>query len=88
MSLPVKGKAAAVQRFIERALIDNRSLMFESVQFKRDRIQAEQLEAQVQWTLITALPSRAGHEPPGRSEGEYRSAAARRLSSESARAAP
>jgi len=56
MSLPVRGNAVAVQRFIERALVNNRSLVFESVQFRRDRIQTELLEAQVQWTLITGLP--------------------------------
>lgn len=56
MTMPIKGNAASVQRFMERALAGNRSLVFESVQFRRDRIQAEQVEAIVQWTLITALP--------------------------------
>ncbi|MCL2876153.1 MAG: hypothetical protein FWF12_07675 [Betaproteobacteria bacterium] len=65
MNLPVKGDAAAVQRFIERALAGNRSLVFESVQFKRDRIQTEQIEAQVQWTLVTGLPGRAARELAG-----------------------
>jgi hypothetical protein len=56
MTMPVKGSAASVQRFLERALAGNRSLVFESVQFRRDRIQAEQVEALVQWTLITGSP--------------------------------
>ncbi len=56
MTMPIKGNAPSVQRFMERALAGNRSLVFESVQFRRDRIQAEQVEAIVQWTLITALP--------------------------------
>ncbi|MGF6349818.1 hypothetical protein [Variovorax sp. W2I14] len=57
MTMPIKGNAPAVQRFLERALAGNRSLVFESVQFKRDRIQAEQIEAIVQWTLITGWPA-------------------------------
>ncbi|MBB3176026.1 hypothetical protein [Variovorax sp. Sphag1AA] len=56
MTMPVKGRAPSLQRFIERALADQRSLVFESVQFKRDRIQSEQVEAVVQWTLVTGLP--------------------------------
>ncbi|WP_432728910.1 hypothetical protein [Variovorax sp. W6] len=62
MTMPIKGNAAAVQRFMERALARNRSLVFESVQFKRDRIQAEQVEAIVQWTLITSLPGQPARE--------------------------
>ncbi|WP_418119358.1 hypothetical protein [Variovorax sp. 350MFTsu5.1] len=68
MTTPIKGDAPAVQRFIERALAVNRSLVFESVQFKRERIQAEQIEAIVQWTLITSLPGLSGvrvQEPAG-----------------------
>lgn len=56
MTMPIKGNAPAAQRFLERALAGNRSLVFESVQFKRDRIQAEQVEAIVQWTLVTGSP--------------------------------
>lgn len=56
MALPVRGNARALQRFIEQALVDNPSLAFESVQFKRERIQSDQVEAQIQWTLITAMP--------------------------------
>ncbi|WP_431112941.1 hypothetical protein [Variovorax paradoxus] len=68
MSMPLKGSAASVQRFVERALAANRSLVFESVQFKRDRVQAEQVEALVQWTLITGpggppMPAAAGEAP-------------------------
>lgn len=63
MTMPIKGNAAAVQRFLERALAGNRSLVFESVQFKRDRIQAEQVEAIVQWTLVTGLPGLAVRAP-------------------------
>lgn len=68
MTMPIKGNAPAVQRFLERALAGNRSLVFESVQFKRDRIQAEQIEAIVQWTLVTGLPGMSGarvQEPSG-----------------------
>lgn len=69
MTMPIKGNAPAVQRFLERALAGNRSLVFESAQFKRDRIQAEQIEAIVQWTLITGLPRMSGaraREPAGK----------------------
>ncbi|RYY65772.1 MAG: hypothetical protein EOO24_54680 [Comamonadaceae bacterium] len=52
MALPVRGNAAALQRFIEQALVDRPSLAFESVQLKRERIQSDRVEAQIQWTLI------------------------------------
>lgn len=56
ISLPVKGQASAIQAFIEESLLRNRSLAFESVQFKREKIEAPQVEARIQWTLFTQLP--------------------------------
>jgi len=52
ISLPVKGQAAAIQGFIEQGLLNHRSLAFESVQFKRDKIESANVEARIQWTLF------------------------------------
>lgn len=59
MALPVRGNARSLQRFIEHALVDHPSLAFESVQLKREHIQSDRVEAQIQWTLLTKLPSSA-----------------------------
>jgi hypothetical protein len=56
MSFPVKGQAAAIQAFIEEALVQHRSLAFDSIQFKREKIEVAQVEARIQWTLFTQLP--------------------------------
>ena len=54
ISLPVKGQAAAIQGFVEQGLLRNRSLAFESVQFKRDKIESANVEARIQWTLVVS----------------------------------
>ena len=57
MILPVKGAAPAVHRFIQAALLDHSALALESVQFKREGIESSEIEARLQWVLLT--------EPPG-----------------------
>jgi hypothetical protein len=57
MTLPVQGDAQAIERFILAALAQHKTLALESVQFKRERIESKDLEAKIQWTLLTKLPS-------------------------------
>jgi hypothetical protein len=56
MSLPVKGAATTIHRYIETALRAQKTLALESVQFKRDRIESIDIEARMQWVVFTRLP--------------------------------
>lgn len=62
MSLPVQGAAPAVQRFMLAALRQQPNLALDSVQFKRARIGATEIEARIQWVLLARLPA-AGAQP-------------------------
>ncbi len=57
MSLPIKGDAQSIYRFVIAALQTHPSLALESVQFKRTRVDAKDLEVSVQWVLLTRLPT-------------------------------
>lgn len=56
MSLPVKGEAQAIYRFISLALKKHQTLALNNVQFKRAGIESKEVEAQIQWVLFTHLP--------------------------------
>lgn len=58
MILPVTGAAPAVQRFMLAALRQHRNLALESVQFKRARVGAGDVEARIQWVMLSRLPAR------------------------------
>ena len=51
MSMPVKGPAAAVHRLIVTALRAQPALALENVQFRRDTVEARDVEARIQWML-------------------------------------
>lgn len=55
--LPVSGDAGAVQEFMLAALREHRALALESVTFKRERIEARNVEARIQFALITRTPA-------------------------------
>lgn len=59
MTLPVKGAAPAIHRFLQASLRAQKTLALESVQFKRDRIDSPEVEARVQWAIFTRLPAGA-----------------------------
>ena len=59
MSLPVTGPALAIQGFMQAALQAHQALALETVQFKRERIESTDIEARIQWVLLTRLPSDA-----------------------------
>lgn len=60
MTLPVKGDAQAIYRFMRAALRTQKALALESVQFKRERIQSQNIDARIQWVVLTRLPSGVG----------------------------
>jgi len=57
MTLPVKGDAQAIHRFMLAALRAHRTLALESAQFKRERIESSDVEARIQWVVMTRLSS-------------------------------
>jgi hypothetical protein len=59
MTLPVTGSAAALQRFILAALRQHPSLALEGVQLKRARAGAADVEARIEWLILSRLPARA-----------------------------
>ena len=56
MTLPIKGESGAINRFVQAALLAEPALVLESIQFRRDRPDAQQIEARLQWALLTRLP--------------------------------
>jgi hypothetical protein len=57
MSLPVKGAGPAIQRFMKAALRKQKNLALDSVQFKRARIGSSDVEARIEWVMLTRLPA-------------------------------
>lgn len=53
MTLPVKGDAQAIHRFMLAALRAHRTLALESAQFKREHIESSEVEARIQWVVMT-----------------------------------
>lgn len=53
MTLPVKGDAQAIYRFIRSALEAHKTLALDSIQFRRERIESRDVEARIQWELLT-----------------------------------
>ncbi len=58
MSLPIKGAASAIHRFMQAALRTQKNLALESVHFKRERIESTDIEARIEWVVLVRLPSR------------------------------
>lgn len=58
MTLPLKGQAEAVPRFIVNVLASHKSLALESAQFKRERGASQDVEARLQFALMTRPPRR------------------------------
>lgn len=58
MTLPVNGAAPAIHQFMEAALHKHKSLALESVQFKREQIEASGIKARIQWVVLTRLPEK------------------------------
>lgn len=60
MTFPVKGEAPSIRRFIQSALRAQPTLALESIRFKRESIELSEIEAQIQWAVLTRLPSSRG----------------------------
>lgn len=60
MTLPVKGSGQAIERFMQAALREHRNLALDSVQFRRAAIGASEVEARIQWIVLSALPEADG----------------------------
>lgn len=67
MSLPVQGPAPAIHRFIQSALRTQKTLALDSIQFKRERIQFNNIEVRIQWVVMARLPNPTTTTPNARS---------------------
>lgn len=56
MSFPVKGSGPAIQRFMKAALLKQANLALDSVQFRRAHVGSSDVEARIQWVMLTRLP--------------------------------
>lgn len=56
ISYPIRGKASVVNRYMEMALFKHKTLALESVHFKREKIEAIEIEARMNWVIFTRLP--------------------------------
>lgn len=61
MTFPVRGNAQAIQAYLYAALRAHKTLALERAQFKRERIESPDLDAQVHWVLLTRLPATVSH---------------------------
>ncbi|WP_265284506.1 hypothetical protein [Verminephrobacter aporrectodeae] len=68
MSLPVRGKSMAVHRLIHKAMLEQKHLTIESLQFKRERVISETIEARIQWVALTQLPQGSRSKSGSRTE--------------------
>jgi hypothetical protein len=57
INLPVQGTAEAVNQYIYAILLNQKNLALEGVQLKRENMDSPDLEARIQWVLLTRLPS-------------------------------
>ncbi len=65
MTWPVKGPAAAIQRFLQSALRQQKTLALQSIQFKRARIGVTDIEARIQWFMLATAGTPAAGSPVG-----------------------
>jgi hypothetical protein len=56
IDMPLKGGSATINRFISKAMHGQRSLILESMQLKREKLDSTDLEANVKWVLLSRLP--------------------------------
>lgn len=64
MALPVSGNEDMVRRFLRAALYRHKYIALQSIEFKRERIETDNIEARLQFVILSTLPeekARAGH---------------------------
>lgn len=62
---PVNGDPESIHRFLQAALHEHRMLALEAVQFKREHIRSTEIEARIQWTLLSRPPAQEATEVAG-----------------------
>lgn len=58
MNLPVKGPSSSIHSFMRKALVNHKNITLDSLQFKREVVGSEIIEAKIQWIILTKLPLR------------------------------
>lgn len=57
MNLPIQGDVRAIYAFIQAALQAHQSLALESVKFRRESMEAGEVDARIQWIILTQRPA-------------------------------
>lgn len=70
MSIPIKGPASNISRFIQSSLHKKGCLALESIHFKRERAESSDIEARVEWVAMTRLPPGASIVRSARPSGD------------------
>lgn len=65
MAVPVSGDAAMVRRFLRSALYRHKYIALESIEFKRERIETERIEARLHLIILARLPEATQAVPAG-----------------------
>lgn len=56
MALPVSGNEEMVRRFLRSALYRHKYIALQSIEFKRERIETDSIEARLQLVILSTLP--------------------------------
>lgn len=64
MNLPVKGRSSAIYKFMRAVLLTHGNLTLDGLQFKRESIGSEIIEAKIQWVVLSHLPKNGVHGLP------------------------
>ncbi|MBD9395270.1 hypothetical protein [Acidovorax sp. ACV01] len=70
MNLPVKGPSNSIYRFMRKTLVTHGNITLDGLQFKREGVGSEVIEAKIQWIVLTKPPFRED----GKSSSDLRGA--------------
>lgn len=64
MNLPVKGPSKSIYRFMRKTLVIHGNVTLDGLQFKREGVGSEVIEAKIHWIILTKLPVRENGKSP------------------------
>ena len=66
MNLPVKGRSTSIYRFMRSVLVTHANVTLDGLQFKREIVGSEKIDAKIQWIVLTRIPlNEGGNSPAG-----------------------
>ncbi|MBP8285291.1 MAG: hypothetical protein KAX57_00455 [Rhodoferax sp.] len=64
MNLPVKGPASSIYRFMHKTLVIHGNITLDGLQFKRESVGSEIIEAKIHWIVLTKTPVHESRKSP------------------------